>query len=92
MKNLIFSLLLGYTAALYPQSFQSLDGFESQTGETFLQYRLGSDYFPYNPVYKLNTSDLSEELIVDAYNNYFPAVSLQKLYGTSNSFPIKLTL
>ena len=89
MKNLIFSLLLGYTAALYPQSFQSLDGFESQTGETFLLYRLGSDYFHYNPVYKLNTSDLSEELIIDAYNNYFPGGQLAKAVWDFEYFPDK---
>jgi hypothetical protein len=89
MKNLIFSLLLGYTAALFPQSFHSLDGFESQTGETFLLYRLGSDYFPYNPVYKLNTSDLSEELIIDAYNNYFPGGQLAKAVWDFEFFPDK---
>jgi hypothetical protein len=89
MKNLIFSLLLGYTAVLFPQSIHSLDGFESQTGETFLQYRLGSDYFPYNPVYKLNTSDLSEELIIDAYNNYFPGGQLAKAVWDFEYFPDK---
>ncbi|HSL90346.1 MAG TPA: T9SS type A sorting domain-containing protein [Ignavibacteriaceae bacterium] len=89
MKILIFSLLLGYTAALYPQSFHSLDGFESQTGETFLLYRLGSDYFLYNPVYKLNTSDLSEELIIDAYNNYFPGGQLAKAAWDFEFFPDK---
>ena len=44
---------------------------------------------PTIPLYKLNTSDLSEELIIDAYNNYFPSGQLAKAAWDFEYFPDK---
>ena len=87
MKNLFFLLLLFSTVALYPQSFHSLDGIENQNNQTELLYRLGSDYYPFNPVYKFNTNDLTEEMIMEAYNSFFPGGQLAKAVWDFEFFP-----
>ena len=87
MKNLIFLLLLFSTVALYPQSFHSLNGIENQNNQTELLYRLGSDYYPFNPVYKFNTNDLTEEMIMEAYNSFFPGGQLAKAVWDFEFFP-----
>ena len=78
MKYFVFSLFLIASALTSAQTFHSLDGIENPQGETILLYRLGSDYFYFNPVYKLNTSTFSEELIIQAYDYNFPQSQLAK--------------
>ncbi|HMN26375.1 MAG TPA: hypothetical protein PKE38_17845, partial [Ignavibacteriaceae bacterium] len=69
MKNLMLVFFSVYSlASLYPQQFHSLDGIESSNGQSILLYRLGNDYFPYNPVYKFNTQSRYEEKIMNAYS------------------------
>ncbi|MFO7523841.1 MAG: T9SS type A sorting domain-containing protein [Ignavibacteriaceae bacterium] len=87
MKNLFFLLLLLSTVAFYPQSFHSLDGIENQNDQTELIYRLGSDYYPFNQIYKLNTNDLTEEMIMEAYNSFFPGGQLAKAVWDFEFFP-----
>ncbi len=78
MKYFVFSLFLISSVLTFSQTFHSLDGIENPQGETILLYRLGSDYFYFNPVYKLNTSTFSEELIIQAYDYNFPQSQLAK--------------
>ncbi len=81
MKCFLFLFLCSLS---YTQTFQSLDGFENEQGETILLYRLGDQDFSLNPIYKFNTVTKSEELIIDAFSTaeglracidfeYFPA-------------------
>ena len=66
-----FSLLFLFCSILlHPQKFKSLDGFENQQGETILLYRFGTEERDNNPVFKFNTSTLSEELIINAGTAY----------------------
>lgn len=89
MKSLLVLLVVLCAVVIRSQSFHSLDGIENQQGQTVLLYRLGSDFFPYNPVYKLNSSTLTEELIITAYNNYFPGGQLAKAVWDFEFFPDK---
>jgi len=76
MKNifLVFFIL----STTYSQQFHSLDGIESPTGQTLLLYRLGSNFFPYNPIYKFNTETSDESLIMQAYSTNYPGGEIAK--------------
>lgn len=89
MKSFLVLLVVLFAVDIRSQSIHSLDGIENQQGETVLLYRLGSDFFPYNPVYKLNSSTLTEELIIDAFNNNFPGGQLAKAVWDFEFFPDK---
>ncbi|MDP2362212.1 MAG: hypothetical protein Q8M94_00430, partial [Ignavibacteria bacterium] len=88
MKKLALVLLVICSyVSFYPQQFHSLDGIEDQQGNTKLLYRLGGDYFPYNPIFSFNTTNLSEELIIQAYNSNFPGGQLAKAVWDFEFFP-----
>ena len=88
MKNLLFVLLvLSSLTSVYSQQFHSLDGIEDDQGNTLLLYRLGQEFFFYNPVYKLNTFSLSEEILIQAYYSNFPSGELAKAVWDFEFFP-----
>jgi len=88
MKNLLFVLLvLSSLTSVYSQQFHSLDGIEDDQGNTLLLYRLGEEFFFYNPVYKLNTFSLSEEILIQAYYSNFPSGELAKAVWDFEFFP-----
>jgi hypothetical protein len=89
MKSFLVLLVVLCAVAIRSQSIHSLDGIENQQGQTVLLYRLGSGFFPYNPVYKFNSSDLSEELIIDAYYINYPSGVLAKAVWDFEYFPDK---
>ncbi len=85
MKNLLLFLLL--FVSVFPQQFHSLDGIESPSGQTILLYRLGSNFFPYNPVYKYNTQSTDESLLMQAYSNNYPGGEMSKAIWDFEFFP-----
>ncbi len=85
MKNLLLFLLL--FVSVFPQQFHSLDGIESPSGQTILLYRLGSNFFPYNPVYKYNTQSSDESLLMQAYSNNYPGGEMSKAVWDFEFFP-----
>lgn len=85
MKNLLLSLLL--CLSIFPQQFHSLDGIENSNGQTILLYRLGSNFFPYNPVYKYNTQSSDESLLMQAYSNNYPGGEISKAIWDFEFFP-----
>jgi len=85
MKNLFLVLFILTTT--YSQQFNSLDGIEDSQGNTILLYRYGSNYFLFNPIYKLNTSSLDEALLIQAYYNTFPGGDLAKAVNDFEFFP-----
>lgn len=85
MKNLLLSFL--FFTSIFPQQFHSLDGIESSDGHTILLYRLGSDFFPYNPVYKFNTITFDETLIMQAYSFNYPSGEMSKAIWDFEFFP-----
>ncbi len=89
MKSFLVLLVLLSAVIIRSQSFHSLDGIENQQGQTVLLYRLGSAYYPYNPVYKFNSSDLSEELIINAFFINYPSGVLAKAVWDFEFFPDK---
>ena len=54
--------------SVFSQQFHSLDGIESPGGQTLLIYRLGSDQFIYNPIFKFNVKTGYEQQIMDAHS------------------------
>lgn len=83
-----FSLLFVFCSVfLYPQRFHSLDGIENHQNETLLLYRIGYDYFHYNPVVKLNTSTLQENYIMHAFYFYFPPAEQARAVYDFEFFP-----
>jgi hypothetical protein len=78
-QRLVFGILIFCSlTSLYPQQFHSLDGIESSDGQTILLYRLGSNFFPYNPIYKFNTETSNEALIMQAYSTNYPGGEIAK--------------
>ena len=69
-RRVLFSLFISLCAVtlIYPQQFHSLDGIESPCGQTLLIYRLGSDQFINNPIYKFNVTTGDEQQIIDAHS------------------------
>jgi hypothetical protein len=88
MKNLLFVLLvLSSLTSVYSQQFHSLDGIEDDQGNTLLLYRLGEEFFFYNPVYKLNTFSLLEEILIQAYYINYPSGEIAKAVLDFEFFP-----
>lgn len=88
MKSLIVFLFIVFSAiSVYPQQFNSLDGIEDEQGNTQLLYRLGEQYYIYNPVYKFSTNTLQESLLIQAYYNNFPGGDLAKAVLDFEFFP-----
>lgn len=85
MKNLLLFLLL--INSVFSQQFHSLDGIESPSGQTIILYRLGSNFFPYNPVYKYNTQSSDESLLMQAYSNNYPGGEISKAIWDFEFFP-----
>ncbi len=90
MKVKIFFLIyLFFSVSIFSQQFHSLDGFVNIFGDVQLIYRLGGDYYFYNPIYKLNLSSFTELNIMDAYHyNYpYPGGEIAKAVRDFNFFP-----
>ena len=88
MKKLLFVLLfLCSFASIYSQQFHSLDGIEDQQGNTLLLYRLGDQFYFFNPVYKLNTQSLSETLLMQAFFINYPSGDIAKAVWDFEFFP-----
>jgi hypothetical protein len=88
MKNLLYVFFVLYSlTSLYPQQFHSIDGIEDDQGNTLLLYRLGEEFFFYNPVYKLNTFSFSEELLIQAYYINYPSGEIAKAVLDFEFFP-----
>ena len=88
MKKLIlvFFALYFFTSS-YPQQFHSLDGIESPTGQTILLYRLGSELYHSNPIFKFNVQTGYEQQIMDAHEIYFPVGADVKTVNDFEFFP-----
>jgi hypothetical protein len=88
MKSLSFVFFVLYSlTSLYSQQFHSLDGIEDDQGNTLLMYRLGEEFFFYNPVYKLNTQSLSETLLMQAFYINYPSGEIAKAVWDFEFFP-----
>ena len=88
MKKLVIVLFsISLLTSNYPQQFHSLDGIEDSQGNTLLFYRLGENYYPYNPVYKLNTQSLSETLLMQAFYINYPSGEIAKAVWDFEFFP-----
>ncbi len=88
MKNLLLVILVvSSLISIYPQQFHSLDGIEDTQGNTFLLYRYGQDYFPFNPIFKLNTSLLDEVQIMQAFYFNYPGSAQAKAVNDFEFFP-----
>jgi hypothetical protein len=57
---------------LHSQQFHSLDGVEDTQGNTLLIYRLGSEQYHTNPIFKLNAHTGYEQKIMEAHEIYYP--------------------
>jgi hypothetical protein len=86
-KLALVLLVICSITSLYSQQFHSLDGIETSSGQTILLYRLGGDYYIYNPVYKLNTNTFDESLLIDAFYSNFPSGELAKSVLDFEFFP-----
>ncbi|MFZ1279412.1 MAG: T9SS type A sorting domain-containing protein [Ignavibacteriaceae bacterium] len=69
----LFLFIIFSITSLYSQQFHSLDGIESPAGQTILIYRLGSDQYIYNPIYKFNVQSGYEKPIMDAHSILYPS-------------------
>ncbi|MBK7228837.1 MAG: hypothetical protein IPH97_08220 [Ignavibacteriales bacterium] len=69
----LFLFIIFSITSLYSQQFHSLDGIESPAGQTILIYRLGSDQYIYNPIYKFNVQSSYEKPIMDAHSILYPS-------------------
>ena len=88
MKCLIVFLFIVFsTVSFYPQQFHSLDGIEDEQGNTQLLYRLGEQFYIYNPIYKFNTNTLEESLLIQAFHSNFPGGELAKAVLDFEFFP-----
>ena len=86
-KIVLFILVFCSLTSLYSQQFYSLDGIEDEQGNTILLYRFGQNQYEYNPVYKLNTSNLEESLLIQAFVSTFKGVEHFKLVFDFEFFP-----
>lgn len=57
---------------IHSQQFHSLDGVEDTQGNTLLIYRLGSEQYHTNPIFKLNAQTGYEQKIMEAHEIYYP--------------------
>ena len=89
MKNRVFIFLsfLFFFSPLHSQQFHSLDGIESPIGQTILLYRLGTDQYNSNPIFKLNLQTGYEQQIMDAHEIYFPVGADIKTVNDYEFFP-----
>ena len=89
-RRVLISLFISFCAVplIYPQQFHSLEGIEDGQGNTLLLYRLGEDFFPYNPVYKFNTQTLSETPLIQAYYINHPSGEIAKAVWDFEFFPV----
>ena len=88
MKKLLFVLLFFCSfASIYSQQFHSLDGIEDQQGNTLLLYRLGDEFYFFNPVYKFNTQSLSETLLMQAFYINYPSGEIARAVWDFDFFP-----
>jgi len=88
MKSLLIVFFVLYSlTSLYPQQFHSLDGIESTSGQTILLYRLGSEQYQNNPIFKYNVQTGYEQQIIDAHEIYFPVGADIKTINDFEFFP-----
>lgn len=82
---LVISLIFQFS--VFSQQFHSLEGIEDSAGNTHLIYRLGSQYYHFNPLYKLNLKTGYEKMIMDAFYNRYPGGELAKAVRDFEFFP-----
>ncbi len=88
MKKLVFVLFtLCSLTSNYSQQFHSLDGIESPTGQTILLYRLGSEQYHSNPIFKFNVQTGYEQQIMDAHSIIYPVGADIKTVNDFEFFP-----
>lgn len=83
----IFFSVLFFFSPLHSQQFHSLDGIESPIGQTILLYRLGTEQYHSNPIFKYNVQTGYEQQIIDAHENYFPIGADIKTVNDFEFFP-----
>ncbi len=83
---ILFALVLLFSP-LHSQQFHSLDGIESPIGQTILLYRLGTEQYHSNPIFKLNLQTGYELQIMDAHEIYFPVGADIKTVNDYEFFP-----
>lgn len=83
---ILFALVLLFSP-LHSQQFHSLDGIESPIGQTILLYRLGTEQYHSNPIFKLNLQTGYEQQIMDAHEIYFPVGADVKTVNDYEFFP-----
>ena len=89
MKNIVFIFFsfLFFFSPLHSQQFHSLDGIESTSGQTILLYRLGTEQYNSNPIFKFNLQTGYEQQIMDAHEIYFPVGADIKTVNDYEFFP-----
>src|SRR4030065_1697623 len=85
--KIIFSFILTFQFFTFAQQFHSLEGIEDSQGNTILLYRLGTQYYYFNPIYKMNLKTGFENLIMDAYDNMYPGGEVAKAVLDYEFFP-----